>query len=382
MGRNKRSVRIKRRNWDVDFYRDLLHGDAFVITEPAEISLDGTKQKSMYGPQSPLYGTTYEDEQAFIERCRCQCGAFKSRQFEGETCPICNTKVEERGSNINVTGWISLGNNRIVSPYYYNILISAIGKKIFPDIIYAKYKITTDGNREKPGEEDYDETPSSPYAGIGVDAFYDNYENILLYFKNIKKNKAHTIDILINEKEKVFISHIPVVSTLLRPQSITSDTFYYNTIDKIVNTTFSLSENLKNCIDVERDYILQRLQTKVNEMWNIYLEELKDKDGFIRGEMLGGSLNYTSRNVIVPDPTLHDNEIDLSYNTFLEVFKYKIIFYIMKLEDITLSKAYAKWKSAASFNQEVYDIMMYIVKKDKCKMLINRNPTLMIIWCR
>lgn len=111
-------------------------------------------------------------------------------------------------------------------------------------------------------------------------------------------------------------------------------------------------------------------------MWNIYFEELNGKEGLIRGEMLGGSLNYTSRNVIVPDPTLHDNEIDLSYHTFLEVFKYKIIYYIMKLDDIMLSKAYTIWKEASKFNEKVYNIMMYIIRKEDVRILINRNPTL------
>lgn len=275
--KKKQKVRLKRLNWDAEFYSDLLKGDAFIITEPAEISLDGSKHKSLYGPQSPLYGTTYEDEQSFIERYRCRCTGnlgFKGRQFEGEICPICGYPVEFKDSNINVTGWISLGDNKIISPYYFNVLQGAIGKTVFPDIIYAKYKITTDGKRVKPTEEEQDTKPSSPYAGIGVDAFYENYENIIKYFISIKKNKAHTLELLLKQKRCVFISHIPVASTLLRPQSITADTFYFNSIDKLINTTFSLSENLKNCIDVEKDYILQRLQTKVNDMWNIYFEEL------------------------------------------------------------------------------------------------------------
>lgn len=374
--KKKQKVRMRRLNWDAEFYYDLLHGDAFIISEPAEISLDGSKQKSLYGPNSPLYGTTYEDEQSFTERYRCRCGAFKSRQFEGEICPICGTKVEYKDSNINITGWISLGENRIISPYYYQVLQSAIGKSVFPDIIYAKYKITTDGKRVKPTEEDLDVKPSSPYAGIGVDAFYNNYENILRYFMNIKKNKTSTIELLLKQKRNVFVSHIPIPSTLLRPQSVTADTFYFQSIDKLINTTFSLSENIKNCVDVERDYILQRLQTKVNEMWKIYFNELNGKDGLIRGELLGGSLNFTSRNVIVPDPSLHDDEIDLSYHTFLELFKYKIIYYLMRLEDITLSKAYYIWKKASNFDEKVYDIMMFIVEKCDTRVLINRNPTL------
>ena len=287
----KQKVILKRLNWDACFYSDILTNKGFVITEPAEVSLDGSKQKSLYGPQSPLYGTTYEDDQSFIERYRCQCGAYKSRLFEGEKCPVCETKVEFRDSDINMTGWISLGNNRIINPYYFNLLQGAIGKSTFPDIISAKYVITVNGRRLRLKDEDQQEEKSSVYDGIGVDEFYEKYEEILNYFKNKKKNKSRTFDLLLKQKRSVFISHIPIVSTLLRPQSVTSDTFYFNSVDKIVNTLFSLSRFLINAIDVEKPYILQRLQVKVNEMWNIYFNELNGKDGLIRGELLGGSLN-------------------------------------------------------------------------------------------
>ena len=48
----------------------------------------------------------------------------------------------------------------------------------------------------------------------------------------------------------------------------------------------------------------------------------------------------------------------------------------MKLEDITLSKAYAIWKEASNYDEKVYEIMMYIIKKCDVRVLINRNPTL------
>lgn len=300
MKKSKQKVIVKRRNWDADFYTDLVNGDAFIITEPAEINLDGNRQKSLYGPQSPLYGTNYEDEDAFIERYRCQCGAFKSRQFEGEICPICNTKVEYRGANINITGWITLGNNRIINPYYYRLFQKAIGNKIFPEIIFAKYKITTDGKRQRPNSEDLDTEPLSPFSGIGFDEFFFRYEEVIDYFIEVSKKKNNykkvkMLENLYKEKRKVFTSHIPIPSTMLRPSSSTADTFYFTSVDKLINTTFNLSESLKRCIDVERDYILHRIQGKVNDMWDIYFEELNHKEGHIRGEMLGGSLNYTSR---------------------------------------------------------------------------------------
>ena len=81
-------------------------------------------------------------------------------------------------------------------------------------------------------------------------------------------------------------------------------------------------------------------------------------------------------NVIIPDPTLKDREIDISYHTFLELYKYKIIYYLMRLDDISLSKAYDIWKNAFKFDEKVYAIMMYIVEHDDVRVLINRNPTL------
>ena len=56
-------------------------------------------------------------------------------------------------------------------------------------------------------------------------------------------------------------------------------------------------------------------------------------------------------------------------------------YYLMKTNDIPLSKAYDKWKRSFKFDKHVYEIMMFIVKKDHPRILINRNPTLMEIWC-
>ena len=111
-------------------------------------------------------------------------------------------------------------------------------------------------------------------------------------------------------------------------------------------------------------------------MFKFNFELINGKDGFIRDKLLGGSLNYSARNVIIPDPSLRDSEIDVSYHTFRILFKYKIIYYLMKTNDIPLSKAYDKWKRSFKFDKHVYEIMMFIVKKDHPRILINRNPTL------
>ena len=48
----------------------------------------------------------------------------------------------------------------------------------------------------------------------------------------------------------------------------------------------------------------------------------------------------------------------------------------MKLDDVTLSKAYEEWKNAFMFNEKIYQIMMFIIEREDPRLLINRNPTL------
>lgn len=82
-------------------------------------------------------------------------------------------------------------------------------------------------------------------------------------------------------------------------------------------------------------------------------------------------------NVIIPDHTLHDNEVDMSYHTFLELFRDLIIKYLRITENMTINDAYAEWSiSKIRFNPKVYEIMLYILQRDKPMILLNRNPTL------
>lgn len=375
---NKNIVEIQRRDWNVDYVYDMITGNGFEITEPPEISLDGSKETPMYGAQSPLYGASYSDENSYIKRYRCKCGEFQSKQFEGEICPICHTPVEAKGVDVKFTGWINLGEtNRVINPLYFNLLSSAIGKKIFRDIIKAQFKINKDGKKEPVYPEDLETPPSSIYHGIGIDGFYEKYYEILKYFKNVKKNKQSQIEALMDQKHKVFITKIPVYSTMLRPQSITSDSYYFKSIDKIINTLFTLSETIKQSQPINRDFILERIQLKLNKMWEFNFDLINGKDGFLRDQILGGSLDYTSRNVITLDTTLRINQVDLSYHTFLVLFKYLILSDLMKLEDISLSKAFYKWNMACiKFDETIYECMLHLLETKHLKVIINRNPTL------
>ena len=82
--------------------------------------------------------------------------------------------------------------------------------------------------------------------------------------------------------------------------------------------------------------------------------------------------NYTSRNVIIPNPEAYDNEIYLSYHTFLDLYKFKIIYYLMKMEECTLAKAHYEWQRASVIFNETFKslthakLLFNVINEDSC----------------
>ena len=117
------------------------------------------------------------------------------------------------------------------------------------------------------------------------------------YYRKQKKNKASSIDLALKERLAVFTSAIPIYTTALRPQSVTSDTYYFTSIDKQINPLISLRDDLYNCMDIEIPLVLNRIQTRVNAIWDFNFDLLNSKEGLIRDQLLGGALNLTSRKI-------------------------------------------------------------------------------------
>ena len=47
------------------------------------------------------------------------------------------------------------------------------------------------------------------------------------------------------------------------------------------------------------------------------------------------------------------------------------------MDNGSLAKAYNEWYNAGhKFNKRVYEVMLFILKQEQCRLLINRNPTL------
>lgn len=380
-----REMYLDKVNWDEECMLSFLTKKGFEITEKAFVkdskSTNGVV-KSKHGIHSPMYATDWEDEDSFSERYRCNCGDLKGRVHEGETCKLCKTKVRFKDVDISTTGWIKLNNYFIIQPIFYRILKSIIGESALDDII----EFDKDTDRDGQFIDKY--TPKHPFKGIGLIEFKERFDEIIQFYASKNKNKAEMVEMIMQDRDKIFASCIPVYTSVLRPVSFKGENFFFSSFDRKFEAITSLSRLLKDNehltykqrarrTEIGEASALASIQKKVNELWNLVFDQISQKDGHIRYQILGGRVNQSARNVIIPDPTLKADEIRLGYNTFLELYKYEIISHLTEMLQINHNAASDEWyKATINFDPRIYEIMCYMIKKFKPHFIINRNPTI------
>ena len=115
---------------------------------------------------------------------------------------------------------------------------------------------------------------------------------------------------------------------------------------------------------------------RVNELWGLNFSLIDGKHGWTRGNLLGGEFNFSGRSVIVLDPTLHCDEVDISYKAFIVQYRGHIIRRIIKDKGWTITKASNYLSSKFMYDDYVYKIMCDIVREEHPKIILNRNPTI------
>ena len=374
------SIRLKDLNWDEEFHLDMLTGKGFIAFEkPYDTK---TKKKNYNGIHSQRFGTSFEDDNGFAERYRCNCGRRIGKIYEGETCPWCNTKVQFTDTDLKIFAWYHIENDmfKIIQPAMYKKLEAFIGSKYLPDMIEFKYEMNLNGYYEPP---DPSFLQKNPFYGIGMIEFRERLDEILEWTLRKKKNKRALYENIIENKDKIFASNIPIYSSVLRQVFLTDEDYSYTKIDKKYN---SLMANIM-MLNREREYTIAtkkninlalfKAQRKINTIYSYIFKIVNQKEGHIRENILGGRINFSARNVIIPDTSLRAHQIRLPYLTFLELYKPEIVNILQKRDGITLIQAINKWsKAQMEFSESVYEVMNYILKNTKhgVRCLVNRNP--------
>ena len=117
---------------------------------------------------------------------------------------------------------------------FFQRLQSALSKKNLDNIISNENIITSNGIIRRYNDVIEVKKSMLTYHNIGLSEFYDNYEEIMLYYRQKRKAKADLIESLIADKELVWTSKLPVYSTVLRPQGISVESYYFSPLSIIV----------------------------------------------------------------------------------------------------------------------------------------------------
>lgn len=366
-------TRFERLNLESECMYDLINGRGFLINDTPFSDVDKSI-RNMDGPRSPRFGTTYGDTNEFMDRYHCKCGKTFGAAFEGEICPHCGFPVEYKDVDIMHTGWLNFFPYKVINPLFYKRLESALSKKNLENIISNENIITSSGQIRK--HNDVIEVKKSllTYHNIGLKEFYDNFEEIMEYFRGKRKAKADLIDSLVKDKDLIWTSKIPVYSTVLRPQGITTESYYFSPIDKEIHPLTNITLNLKKASPIEVPLYLYQAQQRINNLWALNFSLIDGKHGWVRANVLGGEFNFSARSVIVLDPTLKIDEVDIPYKTFIVQYKGAIIKRIAKDKGWTITKTTNFVASKFNYDDYVYKIMCDIVEEESPKIILNRNP--------
>lgn len=372
-------TRLEKINLDKERESDILNNKGFIVSKYQGVKKD---MKNPFSIFSSKFGQTLKDLNPFANRYKCQCGHTMSRINHNTKCKVCGKRVRYVDDDFEYFGWIVLQNYYIIHPNIYKSIAYFIGKDL-KDILEFKKITDIDGhihNVEIPEGK-------SPYYGIGMIEFKEKFEEIMEYYKKKNPGKIEYYEDIMLNKDKVFIQSIPVYTTHLRPFNADQTSFYYENanakymiMNKLVSD-INLNDNRMDNTIKPKDQKLYDLQLKYNDLYKSIEDTLSTKRGNIR-TLFGGRYNFSSRDVIVPNPELRIDQVTLPYAALVNLLQQSIINILHKMYNMSYSDAYTYWyKATINKNETVVNIIKSIInnKPRGLELIINRNPK--IVGC-
>jgi hypothetical protein len=371
-------TKLERINLDKQREIDIKSGKGFIITAPKGIKNDIKNQDGIF---SSRYGSnSITDTDIFSGRYRCKCGLKRGSINHGETCTVCNTKVQYMDDDVSITGYLVLKDEyKIIHPNLYCSLEAFIGATRLNHIIDAEVQMDSDGNEVAvPIKKD------EPFKGIGLIEFYNRFDEVMKFYLNKYPAKIHFYNDIMANKDILWTHTISVYSSLLRPSSLDNGTLRYEACNDQFNMLAKLVYEVNdNGLGItrkrkERLKLLYDIQYNLNAVYIAIRDILAKKKGDIRSS-LGGRYSFSSRSVIKQDVNLKADEVMLPFAGLCELLQQVIINILVKSFNFSYSDAYKKWYRCqiTGNDQTIYDIIDGLIKdSDGLPVVINRNPRL------
>ena len=380
---------------DEERKKDIENDRGFLISKARTIKKD---LKDPNGIFSTRFGQTLGDLNPFIDRYKCQCGKTRSRIMHGLKCPKCGTRVRYVDDDFSYFGWKVLKEGYwIIHPNDYKKIEfffgNGVGKKSkLYNIINFIDEQDINGQSSM-----LESTPKNePFFGRGILWLQEHFDEVMDYYLEKNPNKKAYYDMIMepSNRKSVFTHSIPVYTTLLRPVNTKDGTMPYEATNALYNmmnnlvTQINNDKNRSGRAKKPKNQLLCDLQMKYMELYNEIEAILSSKKGKIR-TLIGGRYNFSTRAVIVQDPTLRIDQCKLPYISLCILCQQQIINILVKTRNISFDAAYNIWYMALLIpSKEIKDIIYSLIhaKPEGLPLMLGRNPTinygsLMHIYC-
>lgn len=374
-------MRLERINLENEFLVDMITNNGFVI-----------KKEDQYAPTN--VDQLINSSKFMDVEYRCDCGAFIGQDIIGRVCPRCGSEIALHSLNFKYTGWIDISPHHVITPIYYNILKRVLTPNMLKFILgdyksdlsvpynendtnFYENKKSRKTGRVAQNDIAYiiKKIPKSKqiYQGLGHDEFRERFEEVLTACA--PKNNPD-VQMLIDEKDAVFTSKIPIYSTAFRPVSKTSETMFYPKINKWFSMICAVYCQLDDMVlDIEVIQALNFIQNYLIEACeHLITAEISKKTGFVRSEIVGGTFSFSARGVITLDISLRADEIDIPYTMALTAFQFRITHMLATRYNMTLEQAYL-FISNSDRDPIVLQLLDEIIAEGQWVFLI-REPTI------
>ena len=367
-------------NLDQSFAEDMQSGLGFIIDTPIPV----TKKELIRNPRgiySSLYGGDITDITEIQKRYKCECGETIGKFRAGTICPHCHTEVKFQDDELERCGWMVLKEPYfVINPKMYQFLESILKTKRLDEMIKFDRKLDKHGKLIT----DLPVNPKNPYANIGLVEFRNRFVEIIQTMGD--KKKSMEIEFVMNNLDKVFTSHIPVISLLLRPVVLIGNTtFNYDPLNKfyaeMVSHVAYINENMDDEFTYANLSILYELQKKFNELNDeITKQKINGKKHAIRSFIMGSRINFSARHVLIPNTeSVQLDSIVIPYLTFVEFYKFHIMNIYKKLYNVTINELQDRWYTLVQTQDpSIMNIINILIKRTRggLRHYSNRNPTI------
>lgn len=374
-------TKLWRLNLDKEREIDIKNNNGFIIDSPQSIKKELKNPNGIY---SSRFGASMDDINPYQDRYKCQCGATYSRLENKTICPKCGTMVKYVDDNFGYFGYIVLNDYYAIHPGLYKSLSFFIGEKALKNILTPKDTVDENGN---PIEKD--PPKDEPFYGIGMIGFAEKIDEIIEYYRQ-KNNKFEYYKDIRDNRDLILTHSIPVFTTYLRPFNVDGRNFTFEGTNKTYNIMARLAHSINKKstglyrLKKSKNELLFDLQTKWNSLYEELEKILSGKKGTVRS-LVGGRVNFISRDVIIGNNDLRIDQVTLPYKCMLEWYWMQIINILQSTYNKGYNYAYNIWYEA-SINPDI-DPLIYKIIKDLINdpkinhghgpsVIINRNPTI------